>query len=104
VTVAIARQVALEVLMRVEADDAYANLLLNQLSTSKRLDSRKIKKIRSVALPAASKKKIFLLLIKKKIIKKKGLEKYISRTRFHLPVVGYFNCVKKETKGWKKKF
>ena len=39
-TVAIARQVALEVLMRVEADDAYANLLLNQLSTSKRLDSR----------------------------------------------------------------
>jgi 16S rRNA (cytosine967-C5)-methyltransferase len=26
--------------MRVEADDAYANLLLNQLSTSKRLDSR----------------------------------------------------------------
>jgi 16S rRNA (cytosine967-C5)-methyltransferase len=40
VTVAIARQVALEVLMRVEADDAYANLLLNQLSTSKRLDSR----------------------------------------------------------------
>jgi len=40
VTVAIARQVALEVLMRVDADDAYANLLLNQLSTSKRLDSR----------------------------------------------------------------
>ena len=39
-TVAIARQVALEVLMRVDADDAYANLLLNQLSTSKRLDSR----------------------------------------------------------------
>lgn len=39
-TVAIARQVALEVLLRVEADDAYANLLLNQLSTSKRLDSR----------------------------------------------------------------
>ena len=39
-TIAIARQVALEVLLRVEADDAYANLLLNQLSTSKRLDSR----------------------------------------------------------------
>ncbi|MFM2433382.1 MAG: hypothetical protein RI974_122 [Actinomycetota bacterium] len=39
-TVAIARQVALEVLIRVEADDAYANLLLNQLSTTKRLDSR----------------------------------------------------------------
>ena len=39
-TIAIARQVALEVLLRVEADDAYANLLLNQLSTSKRLESR----------------------------------------------------------------
>lgn len=39
-TIAIARQVALEVLLRVEADDAYANLLLNQLSTSKGLDSR----------------------------------------------------------------
>ena len=39
-TIAIARQVALEVLLRVEADDAYANLLLHQLSTSKRLDSR----------------------------------------------------------------
>ena len=39
-TIAIARQVALEVLLRVEADDAYANLLLSQLSTSKRLDSR----------------------------------------------------------------
>ena len=38
--IAIARQVALEVLLRVEADDAYANLLLNQLSTSKGLDSR----------------------------------------------------------------
>ena len=38
--IAIARHVALEVLMRVEADDAYANLLLNQLSTSKRLDPR----------------------------------------------------------------
>ena len=39
-TIAIARQVALEVLLRVEADDAYANLLLNQLSTNRRLDSR----------------------------------------------------------------
>ncbi len=39
-TIAIARQVALEVLLRVEADDAYANLLLNQLSTIKRLDYR----------------------------------------------------------------
>ena len=39
-SIAIARHVALEVLLRVETDDAYANLLLNQLSTSKRLDSR----------------------------------------------------------------
>lgn len=39
-TIAIAREVALEVLLRVEADDAYANLLLNQLSTNRRLDSR----------------------------------------------------------------
>ena len=55
-TVAIARQVALEVLMRVEADDAYANLLLNQLSTSKRLDSRNAALAQELAFGALRRK------------------------------------------------
>lgn len=38
--IAIARVVALEVLVRVETDDAYANLLLSQIVSKKRLDAR----------------------------------------------------------------